>query len=742
MLPSEENLDRQRARLARHTGALSCLGRWGLKQKTIDRFNLGLKAPYRPRGDEPVIENALSFPIVGADGRRLSRFGFLNLEDITVAPAHPAGWGVGSPLSYWSGLASPALPLLVVPDVRTCWLLSQLIADSDILAAVILTRSHGSKLPLEWLEPAFWADWPSVFVLSAAHPTSCIGAEIASVAERPVLRLDAPHKQEWCGCLASGMSLDDLFARMAVAEPWNPKPTQPTGPQYEVGDFAFEPVNIATACRDGQLFYPFLVEERALQSAVGRPGEREFLVASYAVRVLRSDGQVLKVQTLPSPRGAGEGSKVYILSDGTRLVGEPPVSRYASWSYGSIKRYVEARCSSTQTPHRSLALIAGDVLAYLRSSIWLPNPDDYHLAAAYVLLSYVFPVFDAVPLLLIHGPKGSGKTELGQALADLSCNGVMVGQSSAAGLIRLMQESRGLLVLDDLERIGISAGAGFSEIAQMLKLSYKRSSATKPVADRVGSVAILDFFGPKCITNTRGVDEVLGSRMVRIATASAPVESIVTFGLGPDNRRAQELRDELHCWGMASAPDVLAAYSERLRRSDRRQEIEAPLRVLGHLVGPEFERHLTLALGKNGGRSARPGPEQRLALALEACGSLSAVTIQQLQLELALADPSGDPMSPETIGRLLSSAGHRKSGSAVRIRLNGVLCRVVELTAPAGNPSQVLGGGPLEFCREQTCDRCRYRAVCPLTLPEFYNGKRRPGLAKAHGGSAPDPVLA
>lgn len=731
MLGGGENLERQCKRLARHAAAIEHLRGWGLSAASISRFGLGLKAPYRPRSDEPATEDALSFPIVGADGRRLSRFAFLNLEGITSAPPHPVGWGIGSPLSYWSDVASPALPLLVAPDVRTAWLMAQAFDSDDMPCPVVLTRSHGRELPLEWLEASFWASWRSVAVLSTPGRNDVIGDEIARIAARPILRLDAPGGSNWPEALAQGISSADVRARLASAEEWRqaPEPASEPGARLEEGDFAFDPVNIANAFLDDQLFYPFLVEERIRQSASGRAGEREMLVAGYATRVLRSDGSILKVGTLPAPRGAPDGAKVFALSDGTRINGEPAVSRYATWSFPSIKRYVEARRTSKGSLHRPLALLASEIEAYLRACVWLPVADDYAIAVTYVLMSYVFPVFDALPLLLINGPKGTGKTELGQAIADLSCNGVVVGQGSAAGLVRLMHEARGLIVLDDLERIGASAGAGFSEIAQMLKLSYKRNSAIKPVADRAGSVATLDFFGPKCITNTLGSDDVLGSRMVTITTAGLPEDIDAGTLLGADGSRAASLRDELHSWGMARAVDVATQYREAGTSRGRRQEIEAPLRAIALLVGASFSNRLGAALGRPVGRSELQ-PAERLRRAIASCGANGAVTIQQLQLELALTDPEGEPISPETLGRLLSTGGYRGNGEVTRVRLNGVLCRVVGLEGPAApalasSSSKV---APLDFCRAAKCAECRYAAVCFQTLPDLRSGKRPNGL--------------
>jgi hypothetical protein len=722
MRKRDENLERQCARLLRHRQALEALTKAGLHEGTIARFNLGLKASYQSRTNGEIIENALSFPILGADGQRLPRFAFVNLEGVTIAPPHPGGWGVGSPLSYWSTVASRALPLLVVEDPPTLWLVEQLLDATDAPERVILTRSHGPGAPMEWVAPSFWRDWPSIVWLGEEHPRFL--GEAAQAIGREFRVAPVPEGfRTWRACLAAGLSRAELEERISSASAWIEN-LRLGESEDETGEFAYEPIDVATAFLDGNLFYPYVVEERSHETTNRRHGELGGLVQRYAIRVVRSDGAILKINSLPMPKGSRDSSRVYALSDGTRIAVEPTVSPFASWSFNSIRRFVDHARSGQGVLHRPPTLMAGEIEAHLRGAVWLPNPDSYALLTTYVMLTYVYQVFDAVPLLLVNGPKGTGKTELGQALADLSCNAVLVGQASAAGLIRLMNETRGLIVLDDLEQIGAALGSGFSEVAQMLKLSYKKASANKPVAERGRSVARLDFFGPKVVTNTLGADRVLGSRMVCVTTASVPKE--VTSAL--DGRwlpsvDTQRLRDELHSWGMKRAVDLWLGYEALPAPRCRREEIEAPLLAVASHIGGDWPQRLRAGMGEPLINAAKPALE-RVRDAVLAIAPGERVTIQQLQLELALSGGVARPISPEAIGRLLVACGFRLPRStATRLRLNGTLVRIIDLDGPS-KPPVVTDIQPLSFCREQKCSTCRYLSVCPTTTPELHRGKR------------------
>ena len=112
--------------------------------------------------------------------------------------------------------------------------------------------------------------------------------------------------------------------------------------------------------------------------------------------------------------------------------------------------------------------------------------------------------------------------QMGRAMARVCSNAYVCGQSSAAAIARFIDESRGFVVLDDMEGIG-GRGGQFSELVQALKLSYNKATAVKMWTDvKTMRTQLLDFYGVKMINNTRGVDSILGSRMLRVQTRRMP----------------------------------------------------------------------------------------------------------------------------------------------------------------------------------------------------------------------------
>ena len=354
-------------------------------------------------------------------------------------------------------------------------------------------------------------------------------------------------------------------------------------------------------------------------------------------------------------------------------------------------------------------------------------------------VTYAQAVFDSVPLIFLHGPAGSGKSETGRAMARVCANACVCGQSSAASIARFIDESRGFVVLDDLEVIG-GRGGEFGELVQALKLSYNRETAVKLWTDvKTMRTMRLNFFGVKMINNTRGADEILGSRMLRIRTAIIPEQFRAQFreAAPTEAMRLRALRDELHTWTFMNVSAVEAEYRALYpKHSDRAAEIAAPLRVMCSLAGDEeMGRRLEGALLRQRQKALEmddPVKVMRRALDNLVSEGYETVSVTHVALEmryvLSLSLGSSFPMGfpewakPEWVGRKLRSEGFidERADGARRSRVWGLNLRFYPV-----HPSYLDRVGkerqaqrlqnpadkkrPEEFCH--VCETCQYRTV-------------------------------
>lgn len=702
---------RMRRRLWADDEALTELRTTGLSEATIRHFRLGLNEVHAQR-DGRVTERALAIPMLRVDGSRSGRWSFLALEVTSDAP-HPVAWTPGGARSLFSAPAREGSPLVVVSSPMDVFLLWQVLGSMPA-APVILSSSVPDEMPVEWRDDAFWRPWSDV-VVSAAIGTD-LTTRIAQAAGRGLRRCPLPDDETFADMVRQGASAAEIKRLLDRAGAWTADVVPATSSSDRlVGDFHADPVAIEGALIRGLLHHPVMIERRELQE---RPAGGAVMVQRYVTRVLRSDGRLLDIVRLPAPIGTPSNERVLALSDGTRIDAVPQPSRFASWRFPSIMRFIEDRAADREPARRRLPRLLADIETHIRGSVWLPHDHDYALLSLFVAGTFVHRVFDAFPILMVNGPKGSGKSELGQALAGVACNAVVAGRITSAGLVRLLAESRGTVVLDDLEAVSASR-SGIDDLSQILKVSYKASTARRIQPGRDGRIEVLDFFGPKVVSNIGGCDPVLSSRTLQIAMRPVPADAEIDAGLID----CADLRDELHVWAMCDVGLVSEAYRPLAAAArDRRAEIAAPLRALAEVAGGSWAGRLSEALA-TGPQVVEPVDAVLSRALRRLVAEEGVIELAMPRLALEMAAQARGPLempSAESLGRMLLALGARdRTGEVERRRLHGEVTRVYRLSDSFLH--EVGAGGaaddaPFSFC-SGACSACRYDAVCKDAVP-------------------------
>ncbi len=497
------------------------------------------------------------------------------------------------------------------------------------------------------------------------------------------------------------MSLDPMGGLVDESAP------EPRGgwraPEWE----DFNPADVRYGYHRGMLYYPVtaLVRDRAVGTE-----HRQTLV-------IRSDGNVLRARCSPLPSGVSVEEGVCRLDDGTLIGSDFRASPCASWRIPSIQRYLRGGAGG-----RGLGQLVADVEAHLRAKVWLPREDDYVLLALAVAASYSQAMFEAVPLLLVTGQPGSGKSRLGAAMADLGANAPRpVGRGSPASIMRLIDDCRGMTVLDDREDIRRRGRrrADYSDFNQSLKVSYSRATAVKLICSmRSRCPERLCLFGVKVINNTRGADDILGSRMFRVLTAPRPPGIAMPPHPGFDTA---DLRDEIHTWTFRNVGAIARAYAEICPEiTGRGEEIAAPLRALARLAGGDLPARLETALAVQAAapeifdtpaavlgaavRRLRQGGYRRV------CPAHVLLEMRKIVVESGVDGQLLGGTNEAWVGRLMRQMGIIHPGAwDERRRIAGRQVRILDL----GGQGPDAGPDPLSFCR--SCPDCRYAAVhCPI----------------------------
>lgn len=725
-------------RLRDNKKAIQYLTNRGLTIDTIDHFGLGLSTPYysKKSGREQV--DALVYPLRGYDGKFHNKYGYYNIPDVTLNPLESNGWISGDDRTYYSDSAASKKLVFVCQSVMDLWRHWQSLSATGFRTDLLLiSATREASFPEEWKEPSFWAGWETIFL---GHDSDAAGEQIAQqVAEligRDARRVRVPTHfgKDWTAFWQGGADPSEFTSLLRDAPVFSLHVQSCSEEAHGYGRFAYRPVNIGGAFHNGHLYYTVQILNRT-PDVISRENGRNIIrdVERLETVVVRSDRTIHSAVSTAAPKGTREKDRVMRLTDGTLIDREPQPNKYGTWSWASIKAYLDGKSKA-----RSLGEILRDVTAHLRASVWLPHEEDYSILTLIVPITFAQAIFDSVPLVFINGPAGSGKSELGRAMARICANAYICGQSSAASIARFIDESRGFVVLDDMEAIG-SRGGQFSELVQALKLSYNKATAVKLWTDmKTMRTQLLDFYGVKMINNTRGTSEILGSRMLRIQTRKVPEDIRKEFGelLPAESEKLNRLRDELHSWTFDNVRRIEKEYRTLYPKTpDRFDEINAPLKVMASLAGDnELSSQLEIALTRQNQQAQKfDNPKELLQEALKnlVAQGYEIVSTTHLVLEMRrLISQSGNSfvddipewVRSEWVGRMLRTLGliEDDPDSFRRMRVYGMnlrfysirdvyLSRVKEWFEGRNMEISIGTKRPTDFCDD--CGSCIYSTL-------------------------------
>lgn len=748
---SQGTLDKYQGRLRQSHAAKSYLYSRGLTDETIEYFKLGLSTAYTG-ADHVVRQDALVSPIITTAGF-MKPYVYYNIPNVTMNPIDSNGWCKGAPRLGFN--TTPTVNhqfLFVAEGFKDLWMLHQQIQGTSLAKSLLIaTSTHGSRIPAETQNnPQFFNAFEKVFLGHDKDKAGeAIAMEWASFAGLKSYRIAPPFSiedknKDWTDFFAIETNNNNVFADLlSHAHMVNPvKLTTKVKllQECQIGEILPPAsLDVTSAFFNGLMYYSIKVMQTSL-AVDGSMGLTE------CIKVLRSDKRILEV--LPIKQGTlytTLKTQMYQLSDGTIIKRVPQVAASASWDWDSAYAWVTGKLKP-----RPLSHIVDDMVSVMKSRVWLPNVDDYTTLALTMVTTYVQQVFDAIPFLLATGVAGSGKTELGRILQELGCNSVVTGDISAATITRLIDQTKGFLIIDDAEKLskgGKGSNGAIDDLLQILKVSYKKSSATRQVTDsKTMTVSELDFYGVKLFTNTTGMEDILGTRTISIQTRK-PTNNFKQSEMPFEQLKA--LRAELHAWAMEDATTVDSFYRQ-YSVSNRDDEITTPFRIFADMAKRQDWHELIdnlikrMKLERSSTESESPVGYLREAMLNLARRGYTSVTLEHvlLEMELLVPDNFGKTFTTEIpewtetawIKRQLIQMAFLEEAAGTKVRVGGVAIRpklsfhlseaLFQEIRKASQPTYdaIMQGERIEgknFCRQYNrCLDCPYYSV-PCKIREL-----------------------
>lgn len=288
-------------------------------------------------------------------------------------------------------------------------------------------------------------------------------------------------------------------------------------------------------------------------------------VDSQVIRIVNAAGKI-RLYTGDEPVLDGSGKRLQ-LDD--RYPGLPELER--EWSREDLERFVR------QPASLSAPDLYQRVLNAIQRHVDLPELGAQVILALWVVLSFIYPAFPAVPFLLLVGEKGTGKSQVLDMLAQL-CRCGHKSRGTPAALGDMIQSQRTIWLLDQ-------AGSYQPEMLQDVIDSYKAGASRTVVnSDQRGVPHRFSTYAPKAFAAHTIFDMDLADRCIPILMLPAQryVEPILA-----DDQHLDQLRRALYRHAVVHGPQIftLPAYTDRaglgakLDLSGRTWELFWPLEV-------------------------------------------------------------------------------------------------------------------------------------------------------------------
>lgn len=255
---------------------------------------------------------------------------------------------------------------------------------------------------------------------------------------------------------------------------------------------------------------------------------------------------------LPDYLDPGNGERIWFSQ---RPPAPLPTTR-SRWSQRGRAKWLEGY---RPDPKELFTRVAGRFLDLLE----FPEADTLgttYTLTLWTLLTYIYPIWGAVPYLSVGGSLSSGKSRLLEVLWLLVCNPIHTSNLTAPSLFRTLHTQGGTVLFDEAERLNDRAPEA-TEVRSILLAGYKRGGQAMRL-EKVGDgfqPTAFDVYGPKAIAGISNMPAALASRCIRIMMFRAGKGSPVPRRrIDPLASVWTDLRDDLHCMALAHGARLTA----------------------------------------------------------------------------------------------------------------------------------------------------------------------------------------
>lgn len=197
---------------------------------------------------------------------------------------------------------------------------------------------------------------------------------------------------------------------------------------------------------------------------------------------------------------------------------------------------------------------------------WYPNDYEKIIQTLYIMLTYFYQLFPAIPGLHMTGPKNSGKSNAMMIALWTAFNAFKIVSVKESFLFRTAHTTGGCFIVDEAEKFtGEEKHKDNDEVLQLLRARYKNGDAVprqRKVLDGDFKTELFETYGPTYIGSINPLEDAMSSRMIILECLTKDnLDSLKNFT--NDNieikNKCADIKDKMYVLMMLDFPRVLAA---------------------------------------------------------------------------------------------------------------------------------------------------------------------------------------
>ena len=309
------------------------------------------------------------------------------------------------------------------------------------------------------------------------------------------------------------------------------------------------------------------------------------------------------------------------------------------WRKEDIEDFIKSKGEPHIDPYTEVFEPIRDLL---EENIDFHHSLDSTLIAIWIMGTYLLPIFNSYPYILLTGTRGSGKTKVLEVVSRLAFNAQLTSNATPSAIFRIIEANQATILIDEGEML--SSREDSQELRLILNAGYRRNNPVSRTNKETHEIQWFDTFSAKMIAAINPLDSTLRSRCLQITMVRTANKEKGNKQITDNTTCWAVLRDALYRYSLQCMPEVkeILEHDEDINILECRQnELWKPLLAIAkhlslYVTSTVFEELKERALEENIEEDTLDDWHKAVLLALnEIVASTRPYTIKEIREEMA-----------------------------------------------------------------------------------------------------------